>query len=129
MDYILYFMLEPWNNTQTLQNQSISHTYTHNWSLACHTHSLKYIFYMLHEPLLWPDSFIIFKLLPTQSNFLYIQNIRKIMLICLPLPLLYYLALIIWNLQTTRYFHIEIFIGWWKLLVYLMEVFTFDLWF
>ena len=47
----------------------ISHTYTHIRFLARHTLSLKYVFYMLHDSLLWPDSFMVSRLLPSQLIF------------------------------------------------------------
>ena len=66
MDYILYFMLEIWNNTQALDLTKIKvfHTYTHIRSLARHTCSLKYVFYKLRDPffdltVLWYPNFFL----------------------------------------------------------------------
>ena len=74
MHYILYFISKLWNNTEVidLPKQSISHTYiyTHqNFSLSYSHSEIPYIFYMLFDSLLWPDSFMISKLLPSQSIF------------------------------------------------------------
>ena len=87
----------------TYQNK-IFHTHiaAHIRTLACHTRSSKYGFYLLHDPLLWTDSFLISKLLPSQSIFMHLEY--KNDHTCLPLPLLYFS--IIWNSQTkTKYFH------------------------
>ena len=63
---IFYFMSKLWNNTQITDLQKIRYIFnTHiaKDTLACHTRSLKYAFYML-----------VAKLLPSQSTFMHLEN-------------------------------------------------------
>ena len=94
-----------WNNTQTLDLLKWKY-FTHIYkSASCHILSLKYVFYMLHDPLLWSDSFMLSKLLLV-SSYLFIQNIKNIILTWLPFPLLH--ALLSPNylkFAKTKYFH------------------------
>ena len=97
MHYLLYSMSELWNNTQIIDpqkwNKFHTHITTHIGTLACHTRSRKYAFYML-----------IAKLLASQPIFYAFWKIKMIILTFLPLPLLHFS--IIWNAQTkTKYFH------------------------
>ena len=52
MHYILYFMSELRNNTQIIDLLFHTHIAAHIRTLACHTRSLKYVFYMLIAKLL-----------------------------------------------------------------------------
>ena len=125
MDYIPYFMLKLLNNTQNLNftKAKVFHIHIHISDLLLvmlAVWNMYFTCYMTPDlTVLWyPNCYLV-------TPFLCIRNIRKIILTCLPLPLLYYLLLIIWNLQTkTKYFHLEILNGWRKLLVYLAGVFT-----
>ena len=101
MDFILYFIPELGNNTQTRdlpKSKYFTHIYiyTRIRSLARHTWNLKCVFCILYDPLLWTDSFMVFKLSPSQSLFKSVHNMKKV------LPADFYCYYLVSNIRNSK---------------------------